>query len=1039
MNRTYRALALLVLLAAPAAADVPSAGALKWRLVGPFRGGRVLAVTGVAGQPEVFYFGAVAGGVWKTTDGGANWRPIFDSQPISSIGAIAVAPSDPNVLYVGSGEACIRGNISYGNGVYRSTDAGATWTHVGLDDTRHIGRVVVSPRDPNTAFVAALGHAFGPNAERGLFRTTDGGKTWQKVLYKDDKTGAIDVALDPANPSVVYAALWEVLRKPWNMSSGGPGSGLYKSTDGGTTWNRLEGNGLPKGLLGRIGISVSPADGRRVWALVEAEDGGLYRSDDAGAHWQRVNEDERYRQRAWYFSHVFADPKSPDTVYVANTGLFRSADGGKTFELLPAPHGDHHGLWIDPENPRRMINGNDGGASISLDGGKTWSRMDNQPTAQFYHVIADNRFPYWLYGSQQDNTSVAIASRGENWGVITDSDWYPVGGGECGFVAPDPRDADIVYANSENFITRYDRKKQLMQVVSVWPLDTSGRGAAELEHRFQWTEPLLISPHDPDVLYTASEVVWKSTDHGASWTAISPDLTRNDKSKQQPSGGPITLDITSVEYYDTVFALAESPKQKDLLWAGTDDGLVQVTSDGGKNWRNVTPKGMPEWSTISIIDPSPHTAGTAYAAVDRHRLDDFKPYVYRTADFGATWTMIAGNLPAGAYVHAVREDPVRKGLLFAGTELGVWVSFDDGGKWSDLKLNMPPAPIQDLIVKGDDLAVATNGRAFWILDDMTPLRQEGPQVTAGDAFLFAPQTTVRIAMNESIDRRTWVGLNPTGGATLDYWLKSAPKGEATLEILDAAGKLVRAFSSAGSRRAEEQAPEWPDLAPASDKLPAAAGANRFVWDLRYEPPTHLPGAFYQGLAPEGPIAPPGRYQVRLTAGDKSYTAPLELKLDPRLAGSEAAVAKEFQLALAVRNEIDALHVAVNEIRAVRAQLATVGGLVGPQPGPAGKEILEASDALEKKMAAVEGLLMQVKKKSSEGNLRYPNMLDDQYDSFRTVIETDAAPTQAQLAIHEQLSRRLHEQLARWSEIVAQDVPALNARIKRAEAIEIRVK
>src|ERR1019366_949402 len=692
MNRTCRVLALLVLLAAPAAADVPSAGALKWRLVGPFRGGRVLAVTGVAGQPEVFYFGAVAGGVWKTTDGGANWRPIFDAQPISSIGAIAVAPSDPNVLYVGSGEACIRGNISYGNGVYRSTDAGTTWTHVGLTDTRHIGRVVVSPRDPNTAFVAALGHAFGPNAERGLFRTTDGGKTWQKVLYKDDKTGAIDVALDPANPSVVYAALWEVLRKPWNMSSGGPGSGLYKSTDGGTTWNRLEGNGLPKGLLGRIGISVSPADGRRVWALVEAEDGGLYRSDDAGAHWQRVNEDERYRQRAWYFSHVFADPKSPDTVYVANTGLFRSADGGKTFELLPAPHGDHHGLWIDPENPRRLINGNDGGASISLDGGKTWSRMDNQLTAQFYHVIADNRFPYWLYGSQQDNTSVAIASRGENWGVITDSDWYPVGGGECGFVAPDPRDADIVYANSENLITRYDRKRQLMQVVSVWPLDTSGRGAAELEHRFQWTEPLLISPHDPDVLYTASEVVWKSTDHGASWTAISPDLTRNDKSKQQPSGGPITLDITSVEYYDTVFALAESPKQKDLLWAGTDDGLVQVTSDGGKNWRNVTPKGMPEWSTISIIDPSPHAAGTAYAAVDRHRLDDFKPYIYRTADFGTSWTMIAANLPAGAYVHAVREDPVRKGLLFAGTELGVWVSFGDGGKWSDLKLNMPPAP-----------------------------------------------------------------------------------------------------------------------------------------------------------------------------------------------------------------------------------------------------------------------------------------------------------------------------------------------------------
>jgi photosystem II stability/assembly factor-like uncharacterized protein len=1043
MMRFVHGLALtagLALSAAAAPAPIPSAGALKWRVVGPYRGGRTLAVTGVPGHPDTFYLGAAAGGVWKSENGGADWKPILDKEPIASIGAIAVAPSDPNIVYVGSGEACIRGNISYGNGVYRSSDAGATWTHLGLDDTRHIGRVAINPRDPNTVFVAALGHAFGPNADRGLFRTTDGGKSWKKVLYKDDRSGAIDVALDPANPSVVYAALWEVRRRPWNMASGGPGSGLYKSIDGGATWKRLEGNGLPKGILGRIGITVSPADGNRVYALIEAEDGGLYRSDDAGATWKRTNDDERYRQRAWYFSHIFADPKSPDTVYVLNTGLFRSADGGKTFELLPAPHGDHHGLWIDPDEPRRMINGNDGGATITTDSGKTWSRQDNQPTAQFYHVIADNRFPYWLYGAQQDNSSVAIASRGETWGpAITDSDWYSVGGGESGFIAPDPRDADIVYAGDNGgVLTRYDRRRKVTQSISPWPLDTSGRGAGELEHRFQWTEPVLISPHNPDVLYTASEVVWKSVDHGMSWTAISPDLTRNDKSKQQPSGGPITLDITSVEYYDTVFALAESPQKRDLLWVGTDDGLVQITRDGGKSWKNVTPRGFPEWATVSVIDASPHAAGTAYVAVDGHRLDDFRPYVFRTTDFGASWTPIAGNLPVGAYVHAVRVDPVRPGLLFAGTELGVWVSFDDGASWRELRLNMPVTPVTDLIVKGDDLAVATNGRSFWILDDIAPLRQEGPAVTAGDAFLFTPPATTRVRVEESIDRRSWVGKNPSGGVRVDYFLKKEPAGDVTLEVLDGAGKVVRAYSSADSKRKEEQPQEWPDLAPSSDRLPTAVGANRFVWDLRYEPPTRIPGAFYTELAPEGPVALPGKYTLRLTVGGKSSTVPLELRLDPRLSGSEAAVAKEFALGLAVRDELDALHVAVNQIRAVRAELGALGKRLGDKPAPAHKDLAAAAADLEKKMAAIEGELVQVKRKSSEGNLRYPSMLDDQYDVFRFGLESDSEPTKQQLAVHEQLAGRLKDQLTRWKGLVGKEIPALNDMVKRADIVEVHV-
>ncbi len=635
---------------------------MHWRQVGPFRGGRVLAVTGVPGEPNVFYFGAAAGGVWKTTDAGANWTPIFDKESIASIGAIAVAPSDHNVVYVGSGEAAIRGNISYGNGVYKSLDGGKTWRNIGLKDTRHIGAVIVHPRDPNIVFVAALGHAYGPNAERGLFRTTDGGATWQKVLYKDTKTGAIDVVFDPSNPNTLFASLWEAYRTPWSLSSGGPGSGLYKSTDGGNTWTRLEGHGLPSGIMGRIGVSVSGADSNRVYAMIESKQGGLYRSDDGGDSWIRMNEDGRLRQRAWYFSTILADPKSADTLYVLNTGMFRSTDGGRTFNLLPAPHGDHHGLWIDPDNPQRLINGNDGGATVSTDSGKTWSTQYNQPTAQFYHVITDNRWPYYIYGAQQDNTSVAIRSFDDD-GVIGRQDWYQVGGGECGYIAPYPPDPNIVFANSEATITRFDKRTEQALDVSVWPLDVSGNGAEKLLHRFQWTPPLAISPHDPNTLYAAAEIVFKSTNQGQSWTAISGDLTRNDKSKQKPSGGPITLDITSVEYYDTVFAIAESPVKKDMLWAGTDDGLVQVSTNGGQNWTNVTPKDLPEWSMISIVEASRYDAGTAYLAVDRHKLDDFRPFIYRTHDSGKSWTMVSHGIPEGSYVRSVREDSKRKGLL----------------------------------------------------------------------------------------------------------------------------------------------------------------------------------------------------------------------------------------------------------------------------------------------------------------------------------------------------------------------------------------
>ena len=1007
-------------------------GGMHWRNIGPFRGGRALAVTGIPGEPNTYFFGAVAGGIWKSADGGVNWKPLFEHESTSSIGAIAVADSDHNVIYAGTGEACIRGNMSYGDGVFKSVDGGQSWKNIGLRDTQHIGAVIIDPRDPNIAFVAALGHAYGPNAERGVFRTRDGGKTWDKVLYKDDHTGAIDIVFDPNNSNILFASLWQVMRTPYSLDSGGPGSGLYKSIDGGTTWNRLEGNGLPEGIMGRVGVSVSGGDSGRVYALIEAHKGGLYRSDDAGEHWVLVNDDERYRQRAWYFTHIFADPKSIDTVYVLNTGLFRSTDGGKTFSLLPAPHGDHHGLWIDPRDPNRLINGNDGGVTISIDGGRTWTRQNNQPTAQFYHVIADNRFPYYLYGAQQDNTTIAIASRDTDEWVISDKDWYDVGGGEAGYIAPDPRDGNIVYAgDGGGVVTRFDKRTEQAQSISPWPLDTSGRGAGELEHRFQWTEPVLLSPHDPDVIYTASEVILKSTDHGMSWSVISPDLTRNDKSKQKPSGGPITLDITSVEYYDTVFAVAESPVQKDLIWAGTDDGLIHITRDGGKSWTNVTPsnKLLPEWSLISLIDASPHDPGTAYAAVDRHKNDDLRPYIYKTSDFGKTWTKIVNGIPDGAYVHAVRQDPKNKNLLYAGTELGVYVSFDDGARWQRLQLNLPTTPITDLIVKGDDLAVATNGRSFWVLDDVNPLRQLTPQLATQDAILYKPAATYLLQFPEQVDKRRPVGENPPNGAMVNYYLKAESKDEITLDVLDSEGKAVRHYSSKAKNRLE-QPPEWPDLEHPPELLPTAAGMNRFPWNLRYESPTELPGAFYAGNGPEGPYVMPGTYTLKLTVAGKSQTVPVEVKVDPRVKTTQADLQKRFDLAMRVRADIEVLHTSVNQLRGVRSQLELVKKRL-EEEGDEGKPVLAACDEVEKKIAPVEQELIQVKMQSSEGNLRYPNMLNEQYDSFRATIETaDAAPTQAELAVFDELHGRLEKQVAAWKQIAATDVPAVNDLVRK---------
>jgi photosystem II stability/assembly factor-like uncharacterized protein len=1010
--------------------DQRSFKGMKWRLVGPFRGGRAVAVTGVAGEPNLYYFGAVAGGVWKTTDSGLTWTPLFDSQPISSIGAIAVAESDHNVIYAGTGEACIRSNVSYGDGVYKSLDGGKTWNNVGLRDSRHIGALVIHPRNPDIVFVAALGHAYGPNAERGIFRTTNGGKTWKKVLYRDDHTGGIDVVFDPNNANILFASLWQVYRAPWMLNSGGPGSGLYKSTDGGSTWKRLEGHGLPDGILGRIGVSVSGGDSSRIYALIEAKEGGLYRSDDGGDSWTRVNDDGRFRQRAWYFTHIYADPRNADTVYVLNTGLFRSTDGGKTFSLLPAPHGDHHGLWIDPADPRRLINGNDGGVTITTDGGRTWSQQENQPTAQFYHIAADDQWPYFLYGTQQDNSSVAIATY-DDAGVIGRWSWFDFGG-ETGNIAPDLADPNIIYGGNEGSIYRFDKRSQQTQEVSVWPLDVAGRPASELEYRYNWTSPLLMSRHDRKTLYTANNRVFRSDDGGMHWQARSGDLTRNDKSKQKPSGGPITLDITSVEYYDTITALADSPRDKNLLWAGTDDGLIQLSRDNGKTWTNVTAKAVPEWTMISSIEPSPFDAGTAYVAIDGHRLDDFSPHILKTENYGKSWTAITSGIPEGSFVRAVREDPERKGLLYAGTERGVFVSFDAGSNWQPLQLNLPTTPVTDLVVHGNDLAVATNGRSFWVLDDLTPLRELTQDTAAAAVHLFKPEPAIRLHFPEEVNRRRPVGENPPKGAILDYYFEAKPKGEITLDILDKDGKLVRHYSSK-EKNIAAQPPEWPDQEKPVEVIPAEQGMNRFAWDLRYEPPVKIPGAFYTGIGPQGPLALPGTYQVRLTAGGVTRTQTLELRLDPRVKNvSMADLQREFELSMRIRDANNRLHLAVNQIRELRGNLDLLRKW-SSQSGEA-QPIITASRQLDQKMTAIEEQFIQVNMKSSEGTLGFPTMLNEALDALsHTEDSADAAPTAQMYEVFANLNRQLEAQLSTWQQVVSTDLPALN-HLMRAQGV-----
>ena len=1027
----------------------------QYRSIGPYRGGRSAAVAGVASQPMVYYYGATGGGVWKTTDGGINWESVSDGSVFGtgSVGAIAVAESDPNVVYVGMGESPIRGNVSHGDGVYKSNDAGKTWKRIGLEDTRQIPRIRVHPKNPDLVYVAALGHVWGPNEQRGVFRSKDGGKTWEKVLSRGNKAGAIDLILDPSNPNVIYAGFWEVYRKPWTLESGGPGSGIFKSTDGGDTWTELTRNtGLPRGMIGKVGIAVSPANPERVWALVEAEDGGVFRSDNGGQTWTRVNEERRLRQRAWYYTRIYADPKNADGVYVLNVGFFRSNDGGRTYSPIAVPHGDNHDLWIAPDDPNRMIQSNDGGANVSFNGGRSWTEQD-QPTAQFYRVALDNDFPYNVYGAQQDNSTMRIPSRTTENAIDT-RHWHDVGGGESGWIAPSPKDSDIVYAGSYGGLTtRYDHRTGQERNISPYPNNPMGSGADVLKYRFQWNFPIVFSPHDPNTLYAAANVLFKSTDEGSSWQIISPDLTRNDKTKQGASGGPITKDNTSVEYYATIFALMESPVQAGTIWSGSDDGLIHVSRDGGKNWSNVTPSKniMPEWIQVNSIDASPHDAGTLYVAGTLYKWDDNKPYLYRTTDYGKTWKKITDGIPDTAFTRVIREDPNKRGLLYAGTETGMYVSFDNGERWQSLQLNLPVVPITDLAIqkREKELVVATQGRSFWILDDLPLLHEmmdKGGLNAVAETQLFKPKDSYRMPGGGGfpLPPTATVGRNPANGVVVYYSLKAKPSSEIELDFLDSAGKSIRKFTGRvrkpGDTATTTPAPEGGGGfgGGGAPQVPMEVGLNRFIWDTRHADAVRFPGMILWAGEVRGPKVPPGNYQVKLTVDGKSFTQNFEIKADPRVTTTPADYAKQLELSMKIRDKLTETHNAIIQIRDVRRQVEDLVKRVTGQPNF--KVINDAATALNKNMTAVEETLYQTKNQSNQDPLNYPIRLNNKLAALGGVVgSAEAAPTAQSYAVYDELVTQIDAELRKLAEIMRTQVPAFNQLVREQNIPAVVVK
>jgi photosystem II stability/assembly factor-like uncharacterized protein len=998
----------------------PPAGPQIWRNIGPDRGGRSLTVAGSSSRTNEYYFGAVGGGVWKTVDGGTTWKPVTDGKiHSSSVGAIAVAPSNPDVVYIGMGESELRGNVMQGDGVYKTTDGGKTWTHIGLDATQAIARIRVDANDPDLVYVAALGHPYAPSEDRGVYRSTDGGTTWKKVLYENDHSGAEDISIDPRNNKVIFATTWDVQRTPWSLSSGGPGSHLYKSTDGGDTWKDITRNpGLPDGIDGKIGVAVS-ADSNRIYSMVENENGGIFRSEDGGATWAKISDDRNVRQRAFYYTRLTADPKDKDVIYITNVRFYRSSDGGKTFKPIRQPHGDNHDMWIDPNNNRRMAEANDGGGTVSVDYGETWT-AENYPTAQLYHVATTADVPYQVCGAQQDNTTICVASKGgRNFHNPAEpqGEWmYAVGGGESGYIAPDPKDPNIFYAGSQGaMLTRYDRRDGDERDVQPYPFFFSGQSAATLKERWQWTFPIVYDPLAPGTLYCSSQHLFKTTNNGKSWTVISPDLTLADPKTLGDSGGPITKDQNGPEIYGTIFTIAPSRLEEGTIWTGSDDGLAYITRDGGKKWAKVTPEGLPQYSRIGMIDASWHKPGTAYLAANRYQMDDRAPYIYKTEDYGQHWTKIVTGIPADDFVRVVREDRVRPGLLYAGTEHSIYMSDDDGAHWTSLAYNLPDTQVADIEVQKHDLVIATHGRSFYILDNIDWLRQTTPETKNEPAHLFAPSP----------------GIHNVDDAIIDYSL-AKPADKVTIDVLDSAHKVIATFVSAPPGKKPSDDDDADDRRGATKPPTTIAGINRFDWNLRYPGAYAFPGMIlWGGNAKIGPVAVPGSYHVRLTADGVTQERDLTVEKDPRLDVSVEDMQKQFDLALKLRDQLSQADTIVSEIRQIRSQVdARV---------KADAELKPQAEAVMAKLTGIEETVYQVKNRSDQDPLNFPIRLNNYIAALaRSVMSADAAPTAQAYVVETELAGRLDVQQRAFDSVVHRDLDQLNAMLKSKQEPPITV-
>ena len=1038
--------------------DNPILKNLKWRNIGPYRGGRSLAVAGHADQPLTYYFGAVGGGVWKTTDGGMKWNPISDSTfTSSSVGSICVAPSDPNVIYVGMGETEIRGNISFGDGVYKSTDAGKSWKHMGLKKSWGIGRLVVHPHDANIVYVAALGNPYGrvdkamDAEDRGVYRTMDGGATWQKVLAPtNNKTGAIDVVLDPTNPSIIYASLWECYRNNYQMSSGGEGSGMYKSTDGGTTWMNISKKpGLPVGILGKIEFAVSFFDGKRVWAMVENKNGGIYKSDDGGETWAQVNTDKNLRQRPWYFSEIAADPGNHDGLYVLNVGFWYTGDGGKTSRNFQVGHGDCHDIWINPKNPDIFILGDDGGAEVTYTKGRTFTELD-LPTSQFYHISLDNDFPYHLYGAQQDNSAIRIQSRNTEGFTLTTRNWEVVAGGESGYIVADPTNSDIIYGgNYMGEMEKLNVKNGQTQSVTPNPVIYLGAGANEMKYRFQWTYPLVWSPHDSKVLYATSQYVHKTTNGGQSWDIISPDLTRNDPKTTGSSGGEITKDNTGAETFATIFTFEESPLQKGLMWAGTDDGYLQISKDAGKNWSKLTVAGLPDWALMSIIEPSKYDAGTAYLAANRYKLDDTKPYLFKTKDFGKTWTKITEGLPDNAYCRVIREDPNYKGLLYAGTEIGLFVSFNDGANWQQLQGNLPLSPIHDLQIHKTerDLCVATHGRAFWILDNLEPVYalMKDPSVLSKKSALMKPEDAWRVGGGGGLSTpEIQAGENAPNAVLVNYYFKEKPKEEVQLRFISADGDSIITYSSKKDKKGkaieinkdfyQKETIQRPGVATAD------AGLNTFLWDMRLADAidTDPPALLWAGSV-VGPKVPPGKYFVEMLVGDEVFgKQDFMIRKDPRIDATDADLVESAKFQIKVRDKLSETHKTVNDLRATRKQINDYMASVTDSTFK--KEIEKVSKPMLDSLQQIEDELIQHKAKAFQDLLALPIKLNNKLANLASAAASaDTKPTQSTFESEKDIVPNIDKQIAKLKKTLDMYVPLFNKLAETQKAAAINIK